>query len=250
MLNLFPNKKLTALVTGGSRGIGRAISLRLAETCAETVIVNYLQNDEAANETRLLIEERQSSCVLVRSNLAFPEEIEQLFDQVQRSVQHLNLFIHCAALNSFKPLLNIKPNQWDLIQNINARSFLICAQKAVPLMKDGKLIAISSLGSQRVVPGYGAMGPTKAALEAIVRYLAVELSPMGISVNGVSGGLIETESIKRFPQSMIEQASARTPAHRLGTPEEIADVVLFLVSPLARWIYGQIIVADGGLSLL
>lgn len=248
----FKDKNITALITGGSRGIGRAIALRLAERGAQTVIINYLQNDIEAEKTRKMIDENNSCCVLAKANLLYPEEIDELFEKIKTTVGHLNVFVHCAALGAFKPLSEIKPNQWDLTMNINARAFLLCVQKSVPLMRDGKVVAISSLGSQRVVFNYGAMGPTKAALESVIKYLAVELAPLGIRVNGVLGGFIETESIRKFPNAelLLKEAIARTPGRRLGTPEDIADVVMFLLSDSARWIYGQTIVADGGLSLL
>lgn len=252
-MNQPQHKNFTALVTGGSRGIGRAISLRLAATCAQAVIVNYLQNDVEAERTSKLIEEENSSCILARANLLYPHEIDGLFEKVKETAGHLDVFIHCAALGVFKPLMDIKPNQWDLTVNINARAFLLCVQKCVPLMKnEGKIVAISSLGSLRAVPNYGALGPTKAALESIVRYLAVELAPLGIRVNAVTGGFIGTDSMKKFPDAdmLMREISARTPAKRVGTPDDIADVVMFLISSSARWIYGQSIVVDGGLSIL
>lgn len=246
------SNELTALITGGTRGIGRAVSLRLAAAGAHTVIVNYLQNEAEAEKTAGLIEKQGSRPVLARANLLYPEEIEKLFETVKKNVEKIDVFVHCAALGAFKPLREIKPNQWDLTMNINARGFLLCAQKVLPMMKEGSIVAISSLGSRRAVPNYGAMGPTKAALETIIKYLAVELAPAGVRVNGIAGGFVETDSIKAFPDSekLIEEVAARTPAKRIGTPEDIADVVMFLVSSSARWIYGQTIVVDGGFSLL
>jgi enoyl-[acyl-carrier protein] reductase III len=251
-MSQFHNKNLTALVTGGSRGIGRVVSLRLAGVCAQTVIVNYLQNDREAEKTSELVQEQNARCILAKANLAYPEEIDLLFEMVKANVDHLDILVHCAALGAFKPLMEIKPNQWDLTMNINARGFLLCIQNAVPLMKAGKIVAISSLGSHRVVPRYGAMGPTKAALESLIRYLAYELAPSGIQVNGVTAGLIQTDSINKFPEAdkHLEEAILRTPQKRLGQPQDIADVVMFLLSPSARWICGQVIVADGGLSLV
>jgi enoyl-[acyl-carrier protein] reductase III len=251
-MSFFPKKDLTALVTGGSRGIGRAICLRLAEMCAQTVVINYLQNDQEAEKTSRLVEEHNSRAILAKANLLYPEEIDKLFDIVKAETDQLDVFVHCAALGTFKPIIQIKPNQWDLTMNINARGFLLCVQNSVPLMRNGEIVAISSLGSSRAVPDYGAMGPTKAALESLIRYLAAELAPAGIRVNGVSGGFIETDSTKKFPDAarLLREVSGRTPARGLGQPEDIADVVMFLISPAARWIHGQIIVADGGLSLL
>lgn len=246
------SKNLTALVTGGSRGIGRAVSLRLAAECAKTVIVNYLENEIEAEQTRQLVEERNSACILARANLCHPGEVDRLFLVVKQTVERLDIFVHCAAVTAFKPLREIRPNQWDLTMNVNARSFLLCAQKCIPLMKDGKIVAISSLGSSRAIPNYGALGPTKAALEATVRYLAVELAPAGIQVNGVSGGFVQTGSIRSYPGADLsaEELCARTPQKRLGTPDDIAGVVMFLLGSSASWICGQTIVVDGGLSLL
>jgi enoyl-[acyl-carrier protein] reductase III len=224
--------------------------VRLAATCAETVIVNYLRNEAEAEKTSKLIAEHGARCILAKANLAYPEAIDRLFEMVKTATDHLDVLVHGAALAAFKPMMALKPNQWDLTMNINARAFLRCVQNAVPFMKSGKIVAISSLGSQRVVPRYGAMGPAKAALEAMVRYLAAELAPAGILVNGVSGGFIQTDAIKWFPEELIAEARRRTPALRLGTPEDLAEVVAFLVSPAANWICGQTIIADGGLSLL
>ncbi len=250
-MNPSQNKNLTALVTGGSQGIGRAISLRLAEICVQTVIVNYLQNDSEAEKIYKLLQEQNTRCILAKANLAYPEEIDKLFEMIKANVDHLDVLVHCAALGAFKPLMEVKPNQWDLTINVNARGFLLCVQHAVPLMKEGKIVAISSLGSSRVVPHYGAMGPTKAALESLIRYLAFELTPLGIQVNGVTAGFVQTDSINKLPDidKIKEEAILRTPQKRLGHPEDIADVVMFLLSQAASWICGQVIVADGGLSL-
>jgi enoyl-[acyl-carrier protein] reductase III len=244
-------KDLIALVTGGSRGIGRAVSLRLAAEAAGTVIVNYLENDVEAERTRKLIEEMGSSCILAKANLCHAADLDRLFLTIKEAVGRLDIFVHCAAVTAFKPLGEIRSNQWDLTMNVNARSFLLCVQKCIPLMKEGKIVAISSLGSSRAIPNYGALGPTKAALEATVRYLAAELASTGIQVNAVSGGFVKTDSIRKVPSAdmLAEKTAARTPAGRLGTPDDIAGVVLFLLSPSASWIFGQTIVADGGLSL-
>lgn len=240
-----------ALVSGGSRGIGRAIALRLAEEGASTVFVNYLQNDVEAEKTQALLQDYDCDAHLVRANLAYPQQIAALFDQVKQTVDHLDVFIHCAALTSMKPTLAVRPNQWDLTINVSTRSFLLCVQRCVPLMREGAIVAMSSLGGGRVIPNYGAMGIAKAALESAIRYLGAELAPRGIRVNGISGGLVDTDSIRHFPDSdrLIDETVARTPAGRIGQPEDIADVAMFLVSPQAQWICGQTLVADGGLSL-
>ncbi|MBC8278988.1 MAG: SDR family oxidoreductase [FCB group bacterium] len=247
-------RKYNVLITGGTRGIGRAIAMRLAE-CADTIIVNYVRNRVEAEKTRLMVEEKGAKCIPVKANMLYAAEIDRLFEVVEEHVEHLDVFVHCAALSAFKPISEIKPNQWNFVMNINTRAFLHCSQKCIPMMEHktkGKIIALSSLGSIRVIPNYGALGPAKSAIESLVRYLAVELAPRGIQVNGVNGGMIETESISKFPDAvdLIKETTKSTPAGRIGTPDDIADVVVFLLSDSARWIYGQNIIVDGGLSLI
>jgi enoyl-[acyl-carrier protein] reductase III len=247
-----PDKNLVAFVTGGSRGIGRAVSLHLAATCAETVIINYLQDGESAREACEGIEAAGSLCIPIRGNLAFPGEIDTIFKSIASVTQRVDIFVHCAAIGAFKPIIDIKPNQWDISMNVNTRSFLRCAQKLLPLMKAGNMVALSSLGSRRAIPDYGALGPSKAALEALIRQLAYELLPRGVRVNAIAAGFVETDSIRHFPDpdKLRERIRSITPGGRLGRPEDVANVVGFLVSPAADWISGQVIVVDGGMSLI
>jgi len=176
-----------------------------------------------------------------------------MMSKIAKDFSKLDILVHNAALGVFKPTLEIRANQWDLSMNINARALLLLAKNSIELMKDGgKIISISSLGSHRVVPNYGAIGISKAALESLIRYLAVEMAPYGIRVNGVSGGFIKTESSKQFPEykKMISKVLKNIPAKKLGTPDDIANAVILLASDEASWIYGQILVVDGGLSLI
>ena len=240
-----------ALVTGGSRGVGRVIVRELASHGAH-VFVNYRQDDESARRTADEIEHSGGSCTLMKANLVRPDEIRQMFDQVSRS-GGLDILVHNAALGSFKRTIDVRPNQWDLSLSVNARALLVCAQQASPLMegRSGRIVSVSSLGSQRVFPGYGAIGVSKAALESLTRYLAIELAPRGINVNAVSAGLVESESIKHHPhyEALVAAAREKTPTGRIAAAEEIAHVVLFLCTPLSSWIVGQTIVADGGMCL-
>lgn len=242
----------SALITGGSRGIGREVAIRLAQSGTRTIVINYLQNDEAAAITKEKIEQQGAKCVLARANLAYPQEISGLFEKVRSTIDSLDIFVHSAALGTFKPLINVKPNQWDLSFNVNTRSFLQCVQQCRELMNGGRVVAISSLGARRALPNYGAIGPSKAALEACIRQLAVELAPEQIRINGVSAGLVETDSIKNFPDyvNLVSEVKSRTPAGRIAELGDIADVVMYLISDKSDWIFGQTIVADGGLSLL
>jgi len=180
-------EKKIVLVTGGSRGIGRIISLKFAQLGA-VVLINFLQNIKGAEETQQQIQKLGKKCRLYQANLNNPQEISQMMSRISDDFGKLDILVHNAALGVFKPTLQIRANQWDLSMNINARALLILAKNCLNLMKNGgNIISISSLGSHRVIPNYGAIGVSKAALESLIRYLAVEMAPHGIRVNGVSG---------------------------------------------------------------
>ena len=165
----------------------------------------------------------------------------------------LDVLVHNAAIGSFKPLHAVRANQWDLTLNVNARALLLCVQAALPGLaaRGGRVVSISSLGGRRVVPDYGAIGVSKAALEAATRYLASELAPRGVRVNAIAAGLVATESVQRHPAyaALESGAKKRTPTGRLVTPDAIADAVLFLCGPYSADIVGQTLVVDGGSSL-
>jgi enoyl-[acyl-carrier protein] reductase III len=239
-----------ALITGGSRGIGKAIAFSLVGV-TDTIFINYLEKDTAAAETAAELELKGIKVHLLKFNLAFSSEIQLMFEQIKEHAERLDIFVHCAALTTFKPLHKIKPNQWDLTMNITAKAFLQCVQLSTSLMRaGGKIVAISSTGSQRFNPNYGALGVAKSTLEAIVRYLAVELAEQNIQINGVISGLIMSETLPPFPEieKVIEMTLQRTPARRLGTPQDVAKAVLFLLTQ-ADWMYGQNIILDGGYCL-
>ena len=241
-----------ALITGGSRGIGKAIALKLANDGINDIIINYVQDADSAKITADEICKLGARCITVQANLVYPQEIAQLFSRIRESYDHLDILVHSAAFGAFKPIHKIKPNQWNMSMDINAKAFLLCVQHSLDLMKDGVAIAISSLGSQKAIPNYGVIGVTKSALESVIRQLAMELAPTGIRINGVAGGFVETGSIKHFPdyEKMVNKVIENTPAGRIGQPIDIANVVSFLVSDSAGWMYGQTIIADGGFSLL
>ena len=239
----------TALITGGTRGIGKAISLHFAKKDYHNLILNYLQNDTEAEITKKAVEMHKAKCHIIKANLVSLNDIDEMFKQIDGLTKHIDVFVHCAALNTFKPLSEIKPNQWDLTMNINSRGFLYCVQKCIPIMPlDSSIIAISSLGSKKVFPNYGALGPAKAAMECTIKYLAVELAQKGIRVNGVTAGVIDTDSIKHFPdyKNLVQKIKQFSPAKRLGSPEDVAEVVSFLASRAASYIFGQTIIIDGG----
>lgn len=242
------------LITGGSRGIGRAIALRLAKDRPAHIAIAYCMDHQAARETVKAIEDQGvASCAFV-TDVGKSEFLRRLFDEVGTSVGHLDIFVSNAARASFKPVLEISERAWQRIIDINTRAFLLGSQLAARLMADrgGRIIGISSLGSRYYIPGYAALGAAKAALETLTRYLAVELAPQGINVNTVSGGYIDTASMRLNPEygELTKYVLGRTPAARLGQPDDIAGVVAFLCSGESDWVRGQTIVADGGFSLL
>jgi enoyl-[acyl-carrier protein] reductase III len=245
-----PDKFL--FISGGSRGIGRAITLGQSRP-GMVIFVNYLRDDEAAEAVKVEAEKKGARVHLLQGNVGDPDAVPALFDAVKKITPRLDALIHNAALGVFKPVSKLRVKDWDLSLDVNAKALLLLSQAALPLMKEngGKILTISSLGSHRFTPNYGAIGISKAALENLVRYLAVELAADKIVVNCVSGGLIDTDSLKMFPDfdRMKKEFLSRTPGGRLGTPEDISNVIEFLLSSKSDWIRGQTIVADGGYSL-
>lgn len=250
-----PFENQIALVTGSGRGIGRAIALHLAALGAD-VVVNFHRNEVPAKEVAAQIESMGRRALVVKANLAKIEDINLLFQALETEMGGLNIFISNAASGFNRPALAQKESGWDWTMNVNARAYLFAAQRAAPLMEKrggGHIVAISSPGSQRVLPDYVAVGASKAALDALTRYLAVELAPKNIVVNAVAPGMVLTDALQHFasmndPQ-VIENAVHNTPAGRLVTPEDVARLTAFLCSPAAEMIRGQVIVMDGGFTL-
>jgi enoyl-[acyl-carrier protein] reductase III len=239
----------SVLVTGGSRGIGKAIALRFAELGAARVALSYLRNDRAAEETAEELRKVGAEPVLLRGNVGEPEKAKALVEQAGA----LDVLVSNAATGVIKPLLELEEKHWDWTMNANARALLTLTRHAAPSMPPGSsIVGVSSLGSERVLDNYALVGTSKAALEALVRYLAVELAPQDIRVNAVSAGLVETGALDYFPnkEEMLEWYKKRTPAGRLVGPRDLADVVCFLCSPEAGMIRGHTLVVDGGYSLL
>lgn len=243
-----------ALVTGSSRGIGRAIALRLASEGAD-IIINYLRNTAAAEETAAAVSALGRRAILAKAHLGEEAKIDALFEIVREQAGGLDLLVCNAASGYLRPVMQQSAKGWDWTLNINARSVLLCAQRAAPLMASrggGAIVSITSLGGARVLPNYVTVGVSKAAIESLTRYLAAELAQYDIVVNAVSGGIVETDALKSFPDGGAAMLAAghKAPAGRLVTPDDIANVVAFLCSPPAQMIRGQTIVVDGGYSLM
>jgi enoyl-[acyl-carrier protein] reductase III len=248
-------KDKVVLVTGSGRGIGKAIALRFAEEGANLVI-NFFRNRAPAEETARQVRGLGRKAIVVKANVGDIDGINKLFDAIETIFNQLDILVCNAASGFNRPAMQQKPKGWDWTMNINARSLLFCSQRAVPMMENrggGSIVSISSPGSFRVMPEYIVVGASKAALEALTRYLAVELAARGISVNAVSPGVVETDALKHFnilrDNTVIPQVVQATPAGRIATPEDIASVVAFLCTPDAAMIRGQTIIVDGGFTL-
>ena len=243
-----------ALITGGGRGIGRAIALELARRGAD-VLINYVRHPDAAAVTAGDARALGVRSDTVRANLADEAAIARMLEEIGHRFGYLDILINNSASGVNRPITELTPHHWDWTLNVNARGAWLCARAALPLMQargGGAIVNMSSLGASRAMRDYFLVGVSKAALEAVTRYLAVELAPHGVRVNAVSGGLVETDALKAFPwgADVVRETLSRTPAGRLGEPEDIARVVAFLCTADAAMIRGQTIIVDGGFSLL
>ena len=244
------------LVTGSGRGIGKAIALHFAERGAH-VVINFFRNRGPAEETVKAVEKLGRKALLVKANVGETKDIDRLFDEIEAEYGGLDIFISNAASGFNRPVMEQKPKGWDWTMNINARALLFAAQRAAPMIEKrggGAIVSISSPGGTRVIPEYVVVGASKAALESVTRYLAIEFAPMKIVVNAVSPGMVDTDALKHFSQGredgLLEKLSGNNPVGRLVSVQDVAGVVAFLCSPAAEMIRGQTIVIDGGQTLI
>ncbi len=236
------------LVTGGTRGIGKAIALRFAELGTGRVVIGYLRKDSVAEEAADELRAAGAEPVLVRGNVSSQRTMSELASHGPYAA-----VVHNAATGVIRAALETEDRHWDWTMAANARALLSLARACAPDMEPGSsIVGVSSLGSTRVMENYVLVGASKAALESVVRYLAVELAPRGIRVNAVSAGLVETGALEHFPnrEEMLCSSLARTPVGRLVEPEDVAGAVAFLCSPEAEMIRGHTLIVDGGFSLL
>lgn len=244
----------TAVITGSGRGIGRAIALQLAEYGAN-VAVNYFRHKEQADHTAAEVERTGARAVVVKAHVGEVEGVQRLVETAAETFGGVDIFVGNAASGVLKPVVEQQLKGWEWTVNINARSILFGAQAAAPYMMQrgwGRVIGISSFGSRRVLPEYSMVGVSKAAIEALIRYLAVEFAPHGIVCNTVSPGVVETEALNFFPSkdAILSEGLRRTPAGRLVMPEEVAKLVAWLCTDDAKMIVGQTIIMDGGYELV
>lgn len=249
-----------ALITGSSRGIGRGIALKLAEGGVK-VAVHYYQNERAAQDTLARVRDRGSDGMVIQGDVSRSEQIAPMFRKVETEFGKLDIFVSNARpeVGAFsRSPLDITLEQWDTAFDSQAKAFLVGVREAVPLMATGgRIFAITYAEGSRtggLQPWVG-MGSAKAALESLVRYFAVTLAKRGITVNAISPGWTEDSVLNTLPQQaqdLIREWHARgwTPMGRLGTPEDVGNVVALFCSEQAGWITGQVIYADGGASLM
>ncbi|MCL6642322.1 MAG: glucose 1-dehydrogenase [Candidatus Bipolaricaulota bacterium] len=239
-----------AVVTGSSRGIGRAIALELGRRGAD-IIINHRRNSTRA-QAEAVAQELQNlgrRTMVIKADVADPQDVAGMFSLIHSKFGKLDILVNNAASAVFRPLLQLEEKHWEHVWDVNLRAINLCIKHAVPLMPQGAIVNITSLGSIKYLPNYGALSAAKAAIESLTRSYAVELAP-AIAVNAVCGGLVdETGFSEMMPQDEKERIVRVTPAGRMVKPEDIARVVAFLCSDDAHMIRGQSIIVDGGLTL-
>ena len=241
-----------ALVTGAARGIGRATALRLAEAGAD-VIVNYVTSQSAASEVARDIQQLGRRAATVKADVSEPDDVAAMLEFIRERFGRLDILVSNAASGGFRPLMDASTRHFENAMNTNVRALLLLTQAARPMLERSegraKVIAISSHGSHKALPAYGLIGASKAALESLVRHLALELGNRGVNVNTVLAGLVETDSTRALPGSGEFFAAVnqrRMMAGRPLTARDVADSVLFLASPLSDLVQGATLVVDGG----
>lgn len=243
-----------ALITGSSRGIGRATALAMADSGAD-VVIHYHRQAELAEEVAQEVAARGREALVVPANLEDLTDVDRMFDLIQERWGCLDIFMANAAATAFKSLADVKPYHFERTYRLIVQSLIHSVQRAVPLMgaRGGRIITMSGHGTPFTIPLYATIGSAKSAVETLTRYLAYELGAKGITCNTIAPGVVETDSARFYMGDRYHEfeqvVSQHTPLGRLGRPEDVADVAVFLASDAARFITGQIIRVDGGLTV-
>jgi NAD(P)-dependent dehydrogenase (short-subunit alcohol dehydrogenase family) len=251
-LDLFSLRDRKILVTGGTRGIGRAISLQFARAGA-LVVANYLRNEKAAEQLKAIAAEEGLSLVLCRADLSNDRGLEQLEHLLQEKAPELSGMVHCAATGVHRPVEELDWRHFEFTYSLNVSAFFKVIKLILPRFSKGSsIVAVSSWGALRVLPNYAVVGSSKGALEALARHMAVELAPRGIRVNILTAGAVLTDAWKTLPnaENRLAETIRRTPAGRLVTAEEVAYGAQFLCSEAASGIIGQSLFIDGGTGIM
>ena len=240
-----------ALVTGAARGIGRAVALKLAHEGCD-VAVNYYNSADEAEALCGEIRSLGRRAIAIAGSVGVPDSVDEIFATFRATFDRLDIIVSNAASGVLKPAVEMKLKHWRWCMETNALALNLLTQRALDLMPNGgRIIALSSLGAQRAMPGYGFVGASKAALEALARALAQELGPRGFRVNIVSAGVVDTDALAYFPNrdELLANFAARTPAGPVLTPDDVAGAVYLLCRPEAAMINGHTLVVDGGFSI-
>ena len=244
-----------ALVTGSSRGIGKACALRLAEAGAD-IVVNYVTSAREADEVAEAIAALGRNVACIRADVGEEEDVEEMIGFVKAEFGGLDILVHNAATGGFRPLAATTQRHFDAAMHTNVLSLIHLLKSAKPLLEAaqgrGKVVVLSSHGTHMALPMYGLIGGTKAAVTALARHWALELGDQGVNVNVVEAGLVETDSTRRLPDAAAMFAGRRQKTmvgERMLEATDVADAVLFLASPLADLVQGQTLVVDGGAAI-
>jgi enoyl-[acyl-carrier protein] reductase III len=240
-----------ALVTGAARGIGRAIARKLAREGCD-VVANYYNSADEAETLCAEIRGMGRKARAIQASVGVPDSVDELFSALREDFDRLDIVVSNAASGVLKPTIEMTLKHWRWCLETNALALNLLAQRALPLMPNGgRIVALSSLGASRAMPGYGFIGASKAALEALARALAQELGPRGIRVNVVSAGVVDTDALAYFPnrEQLLAGYAERAPAGPVLTPDDVAGAVYLLCLPEANMINGHTLVVDGGFAI-
>ena len=241
-----------ALVTGAAGGVGRAVAVTLAQYGARVVATDRPGASDRLEETKQLILERGGSVLAVHADLAVIADIDKLVERVVDEFNSIDIQVNVAAIHAYPtPLLEISEADWDQLQNVNVKGCLRLCQRLAPLMVkqgSGNIVTIASDSAFDVIADEGPYGITKMNLVKLTAYLAKELAETGVRVNAIAPGWVRTPMIEEYwsDPEFLKEAKAGIPLGRIAEPEEIANVVLFLVSELASYVHGHCMVVDGG----